>query len=97
MEWAFTAVIAIAMYWFFILRPGKISFWKLAARHPNEAYHHFLNGDCWFIDEVPTNIKKEDVVGPFKLIVPELQRSISVYGLAKEIDNSQAEFIEHVS
>jgi hypothetical protein len=54
---------------------------------------NFLKEECWFIDEVPTNIDMKDVVGPFKLIVPELDRSISVYGLANQIDKSQDEFI----
>lgn len=94
MEWVVTAIIAAALYWFFILRPGNISFWKLAAKHPNEAYHHFLDGDCWFIDEVPTDINKDDVVGPFKIIIPELGRSISIYGLADKVEESQEEFLK---
>ena len=66
------------MYWFFILRKGNLSFWQLAAKYPDEAYQHFLKEERWFIDEVPTSIDMKNVVGPLKLIVPELGRSISV-------------------
>ena len=85
------------MYWFFILRKGNLSFWQPAAKYPDEAYQHFLKEECWFIDEVPTSIDMKDVVGPFKLIVPELGRSISFYGIANQIDNSQDEFIKSKS
>jgi hypothetical protein len=97
MEWVLTVIIAVAMYWFFVLRMGNLSFWQLAAKYPDEAYKHYLKDECWFIDEVPTNIDMKDVVGPFKLIVPELGRSISVYGIADQIDKSQDEFIRSKS
>ena len=97
MDWIITVSISAAMYWFFKLRKGNLSFWQLAAKYPDEAYQHFLKEECWFIDEVPTSIDMKDVVGPFKLIVPELGRSISVYGIANQIDNSQDEFIKSKS
>ena len=90
----FTAVVSAALYWFFILRPGNLSFWQLAAKYPDLVYQHFLKEECWFIDEMPTNIDKEDIVGPFKLFVPKLGRSITIYGIADQIDNSQAELMK---
>ena len=97
MEWIITVAIAVGIYWFFFVRAGNLSFWQLAAKYPDEAYHHFSKEDCWFIDEIPANVDEEDVVGPFKLIVPELGRSISVYGLARQMDDSQAEFVKQMS
>jgi len=94
MDWVVIAVIAALLFWFSILRKGKLSFWKLAAKYPDLVYQHFLKEECWFVDEVPTNIDKEDIVGPFKLFVPKLGRSITIYGIADQVDNSQAELMK---
>jgi len=93
MDWIITAIIAAALFWFFFFRSGNLSFWQLAAKYPDEAYQHFLKDGCWFVGDVPADINKDDVVGPFKLIVPKLGRSIFIYGLANQINKSQDEFI----
>ena len=73
---------------------GSLPFWQLAAKYPDEAYQFFLKEGCWFIDEVPTFIDRKDLYGPFKLFVPGLSRLVTIYCIADQIDNSQAEFIE---
>jgi len=101
--WVVGSVIITALLWYFRVLPvnyqsdqqcGSLPFWQLAAKFPDEAYQFFLKEGCWFIDEVPTFIDRKDLYGPFKLFVPGLSRLVTIYCIADQIDNSQAEFIE---
>jgi len=92
MLWVVGSLVIFALVWYFFTRLGKLSFWKLAAKFPEVAYEHFQSEECWFIDEVPTHISKSDVVGPFKLFVPQLNRFVSIYGIADQIEGSEEKF-----
>lgn len=88
------------LYWFFILRPGRLDFWKVAARNPDAAYDHFRSASCWkvFEGELPegyrSSVPNSDWVGPFKLWVPKLGgRPIVVFGKHPEFEQSQNEFL----
>lgn len=78
MTWIAIAITTAALFWFFILRPGRIDFWKSATRTPDEAYDHFLSSPSWkvFVQVLPedyrTAVPKKDWVGPFTLYVPKL-------------------------
>lgn len=97
MEWIVTAIAVAILLWWFYERQGKLSFWKLAARYPEEAYQFFMQEDCWFVDDVPEGVSKDDVMGPFKLMVPSLGRLIAVYALADRIEESQERFKQRFS
>ncbi len=93
-------IIGIAFaVWFIVLRQGKIGFWKLAAKYPNEAYDWFMNEDCWVIIDPQSGLTKKpelrDFNGPFWLLVPKLGgRKVTIYGRFDEIEESQKRFME---
>jgi len=44
-------VIFAFLYWFFILRPGRLDFWKIAGKYPDEAFDFFRSKECWKVFE----------------------------------------------
>ena len=93
MEWVVGFAALLVVWWLWSIRRGNLPFWKLVARHPDEAYQYFLKEDCWFVDEVPINIDKADITGPFQFFVPSLGgKRVKVYCLAKDLDDSQEAF-----
>ena len=103
MNWLIGLIIVGFLYWLLILRPGRLDFWKVAARYPDAAYEHFLSASCWkvFKDDLPENyrsvVPKQDWVGPFKLYVPALGgKQIVVFGKHPEYEQSQNIFLEKI-
>ena len=47
MQWVLLAIIVIVAYYFVILKPGRLDFWKVASRHPDEALEMFQQQGCW--------------------------------------------------
>jgi hypothetical protein len=103
MEWIICLFIAGWLYWYFILRPSSLDFWKLAGKYPDMAYDFFKSKDCWKVfenclphdykDLVPSN----EWAGPFRLWVPKLgNRMIFVFGERNNIEPSQKEFISKI-
>jgi hypothetical protein len=89
-----------ALYWFFILRRGRLDFWKVAARNPDAAYDHFKSASCWKVFEggLPEHyrsiVQKSEWVGPFRLFVPKLGgKQILVFGNHLSFEESQNEFL----
>jgi hypothetical protein len=96
-------LIGVFLYWYLILRHGRMSFWKLAARNPDAAYHHIRSASCWkiFEGELPKNyrsiVPKSEWAGPFKLRVPKLGgKTIVVFGRHPEFEKSQNKFIRTI-
>ena len=94
-------IAGAALYWFFILRPGRLDFWRLAAKHPDAAYDHFMSNPCWrvFEEQLPENyrsvVPKSEWVGPFRLIVPQLgNKTIHVFGKNRDLGQSQNDFVK---
>jgi len=92
--------ILVFLYWFFILRPGRLDFWKIASKYPDEAYNLFISEDCWkvFDENLPDDhqfiVPKEDWAGPFRHRVPKLgNRMIYVFGKYPNFEKSQNEFM----
>lgn len=81
---------------YFYRRHGNISFWKLAALIPDEAYQWFKRNPAWFVseagDEKPSS--RDEYSGPFLLAIPSLGRTIRVYGRHDQIEESQRHFLE---
>lgn len=97
-------IVLIFLYWFFILRPGRLDFWKLAGKYPDEAYDLFKSQDCWvvFEEELPTDyysiVPKEDWTGPFRLYVPKIgNKIVYVFGKYPDFEKEQEIFIAKVA
>ena len=93
-------VIVVFIYWFFILRRGRLDFWKIAAKYPDEAYNLFISEECWrvFEESLPNDhhafVPKKDWTGPFMLRIPKLEnKMIYIFGKYPEFEKSQNEFI----
>ncbi len=99
-EAAVLIIIGLAAYWFFILRPGRLHFWRVAAKYPDDAYGHFKADTSWkvFEEGLPENFRsnfpKSEWVGPFRLTVPKLGgKTIVVFGKRLDFERSQNEFL----
>lgn len=93
-------IVGAAIYWFFILRPGRLDFWRVAAKRPDAAYEHFKSDPCWrvFEEQLPENyrsmVPKSEWVGPFRLIVPKLgNRTVHIFGKHPTFEKSQNDFL----
>ena len=98
-EIAVLIIAAVVSYWFFVLRPGRLNFWRLVAKHPDAAYDHFKADTCWkvFEDDLPKNyrtiVPKPAWRGPFRIVVPKLgSRTIRVFGKYPDFTQSQDDF-----
>ena len=89
-------VTAIATVWWVLSRQGKLKFWQIAKKHPDAAYALFSTEDCWYVGELPPNVNRSDVMGPFRLYVPSLNQTIKVYGRFPDFEESQELFIREV-
>jgi hypothetical protein len=92
--------ILVFLYWIIILRPGRLDFWKLAGKYPDEAYDLFMSEDCWKVfeenppDDHQSIVPKEDWTGPFRLMIPKLgNKTIHVLGRYPICEESQNEFM----
>jgi len=93
-------IVAVALYWFFILRPGKLDFWKIAAKYPDDAYDHFISNTCWKVFENGLSenqrkiVPKDEWTGPFRLLVPKLgNKMVYIFGRYPELERSQKDFL----
>jgi len=96
------AIVAF-FYWLFILRPGRLDFWKIASKFPDEAYDFFKSQKCFKVfegslpDDYRSIVPKEDWTGPFRLWVPKLDgKKIFVFGKNSEIEQAQNEFLSRI-
>ncbi len=95
------AVALVVAYYFFILRPGRFDFWKLASKHPDLAYDLFQQSEYWhvFVDKPPGGFKASlppgEWDGPFKLAIPQLDwKVVTIYGKVPEYEKTQQVFID---
>ncbi len=99
-ETAILVIIGLAAYWFFMLRPGRLHFWRVLARHADEAYDHFRADTAWkvFEDGLPQDsesvVPNSEWLGPFRVTVPKLGgRTIFVFGRRLGFEQSQDELL----
>lgn len=100
MEIVIVLIAGAAIYWFFILRPGRLDFWRVVAKHPDAAYEHFKSDHCWrvFEEQLPENyrslVPKSEWVGPFQFIVPKLgNKTMYIFGKHPTFEKSQNDFL----
>ncbi len=99
-EVALLVIVGLVMYWFFIVRPGRLHFWRVVARYPDDAYDYFKADTSWriFEDRLPDNsrsaIPKSEWAGPFRLTVPKLGgKTILLFARRLDFEQSQNEFL----
>lgn len=96
--------ILILLYWLFIVRPGRLDFWKIASKYPDEAYDFFMSKGCWKVfeeslpDDYRSLVPKEDWTGPFRLWIPKLgNKMIYVFGRYPDFEPAQNEFMTKIN
>lgn len=96
--------IVVFLYWLFILRPGRLDFWKVASKYPDQAYDFFLSKECWKVfeaslpDDYRSLVPKDEWTGPFRLWIPKLgNRMIYVFGRYPNFEQSQNEFMTTIN
>lgn len=85
-------VAVIGALTLFLTFPGRLSFWKLASKLPEEAIRFMESDSAWVFArefEKPAGYSR-----PFFLWVPSLGQTIKLYGDPDRIEHSQARFIE---
>ena len=99
-QFAILVAFGLFMYWFLILRPGRLDFWRFVAKHPDAAYDHFKANDCWkvFEERRPENyrkiVPKMEWAGPFRVTVPKLGgKLVYVFGRKQDYGLSQDDFL----
>lgn len=73
---------------------GKFSFWKLAAKLPEQAFEYVSADPAWAIVAGSQPAPGKEFVGPFLLPVPTLGRTVKLYAREDQIESSQDRFIE---
>jgi hypothetical protein len=81
--------LIIAYYYVFIVKKGKLSFWRKAAKNPDFVYMQILQDGAWIIDDGNTQIDKERFNGPFRLYVPLIGKIVHFYGEIGKYEDSQ--------
>jgi hypothetical protein len=78
----------------FYRKLGKLSFWKLAGKLPEQALEHASSDPAWVIVVGSEPVPDEGFVGPFLLSVPSLGRTVKLYAHRDQIESSQQRFID---
>ena len=100
MKILFIGVIFIFVYWFLILKPGKINFWKIISKYPDIAYDFFQTNKYFkiFNETLPDNYKsivpKKYWTGPFRLWVPKINKMVYIFGKYPEFETEQEKFLD---
>lgn len=81
-------IIVFIAYYFFVKR-GNISFWRKAKDNPNFVYKELIKDDAWVIDDGVVEIDKNEFVGPFRLYVPKINKTVKFYGKVGKFEESQ--------
>lgn len=100
MKWiAIIGVLAFLFYRIVMVKEGNLSFWKVANSNPDEAYLFFEASAHFtvFIDKPSGGYRNAlsdgDWDGPFKMYVPSIGKSVTIYGQAPMYEAEQEEFL----
>ena len=78
----------------FFGKMGNLSFWKLAAQLPDQAFEWWTSDPTWVVLENSAPAPGEDFVGPFLFTVPTLGRTLKLYARQDQIEQSQQRFVQ---
>ena len=94
------AMIAVALFLvilasigIFYVRMGRLTFWKLAAASPEQAYQHVSSDKAWVILNPSQPAPDGGYSGPFFLGVPSQGSMLKLYARSDQIEASQQQFI----
>ena len=96
----FIGAAAVVIFFIIIsIMSGKLSFWRLAAKKPDEVFRMIYdNHEVWVVDngspDTWKGINKEEYSGPFRLYVPALNQVVIIYGKADRIEQEQERIME---
>ena len=81
---------------YFYTRAGRLSFWKLASKIPDQAFDWFRDDPAWAIVQKGQHPPepRSDFDGPFTLAIPRLGTTIRIYGRQNEYEASEQKFLE---
>ncbi len=94
--------MAALVLWYALYRIGRPRFWRVASKHPDEAYDWFVREQCWIVvdpdDADPDKPEpRSDYSGPFMLWVPKLGwKRVIIYGKHDEIEDSERRFLDQL-
>ena len=90
--------VALIVWWVTRLRSGNPSFWRLAAKYPDQAYDLLVASSSWhaFVGDLPPEYRQKvpssSWDGPFKMVVPKLGgQTVYLFGRVPEYEKSQKE------
>lgn len=94
--------VAVAVYFVWSIMSGNLSFWKVAAKYPDEVFQIMTEDELmWVIEAGEENVwenkNKSDYIGPFRLFVPSLNSFVKIYGKADQIESAQAEILKKIT
>ena len=78
----------------FFGKMGNLSFWKLAAQLPDQAFEWWTSDPTWMVLENSAPAPGEGFVGPFLFTVPTLGRTLKLYARQDQIEQSQQRFVQ---
>ena len=78
----------------FFGKMGNLSFWKLAAQLPDQAFEWWTSDPTWVVLENSAPAPGEGFVGPFLFTVPTLGRTLKLYAQQDQIEQSQQRFVQ---
>jgi len=103
MKWLVIALVVGFLYYYFVLsKGGNIRFWRTVNSNPEEALQFFQGSSafCVFELEPPGGFRNSlppgDWDGPFRIVVPALGKTITVFGRVPEYIAEQDRFIRSV-
>lgn len=73
---------------------GKLSFWKLVARFPEQALEYISHDPAWVVLQESDPAPGAGFTGPFLLVVPNVGRALRLYAREDQIEASQQRFVE---
>lgn len=94
MEFFITILVVVIIVYFVVFKKGNYAFWRKAQRQPDMAYHYFLENECWRVEDDVHDHEQPSRAngrwhGPFKLIVPSIGRTVTIYGKVGLYESSQ--------
>jgi len=100
MKWILIiGVLAFFFYRIVMVKEGNLDFWKIANSNPDVAFKFFeSNAHFTVFLEKPSggyrnNLPEGEWAGPFKLYVPSIQKSVTIYGSVPDYENEEEEFL----
>lgn len=94
--------IGVIVFVVYSIMNGNLSFWKIAAKHPDEVFRLMLDDkDIWVVDigdgDTWEGKDQSDYSGPFRLFVPSINTFVKIYGKANQIESAQAEILKKLT